>query len=240
MKTEQMKLGQVALNERNPRVITDGKMEKLINSILVFPKMLSMRPVVIDEANTALGGNMRMKALNAIAVMTAQEVAERLGTLKDFNERTAGEREQLVAYWREWLKSPSVEVVRAATLTEREKKEFIIKDNVSFGTWDWSLLDKEWDTQDLGDWGMDVWTPTPETWQGNNNGGGGGFNGGALPPELEGQDITPDELPKLQGDDETEMERVIIVYPKERAGELAELLGLENIEKVVYNIDELQ
>lgn len=60
-------MGQIALNERNPRTITDGKMQKLINSILVFPKMLSMRPVVIDEANVALGGNMRLKALQAIS-----------------------------------------------------------------------------------------------------------------------------------------------------------------------------
>ena len=245
MKTEQLKLGQIALNERNPRTITDGKMQKLINSILVFPKMLSMRPVVIDETNVALGGNMRLKALQAISQMSDKDIAARLATLKDYNERTNGEQVTLLAYWTEWLSEPKVEVVQAATLTEREKKEFIIKDNVSFGQWDWTMLDKDWDTADLGDWGMDVWTPAPTEWNGNNGSGVSASGGsvspvdGVLPPELQGQDLTPDELPKLQGEDEVANERVIIVYPAERAQELAEMLGLESIEKVVYHIDEL-
>ena len=246
MKTEKLKLGQIALNERNPRTITDGKMQKLINSILVFPKMLSMRPVVIDETNVALGGNMRLKALQAISQMSDEDIAARLATLKDYNERTGGEQETLLSYWTDWLADPQVEVVQAATLSEREKKEFIIKDNVSFGQWDWTMLDNEWDTKDLGDWGMDVWTPAPTEWNGNNGSGVSASGGsassvdGVLPPELQGQDLTPDELPKLEGDNETANERVIIVYPADRAQELADLLGLESIEKVVYSIDELQ
>ena len=238
-------MGQIALNERNPRTITDGKMQKLINSILVFPKMLSMRPVVIDEANVALGGNMRLKALQAISQMTDEDITARLATLKDYNERTGGEQATLLSYWTGWLANPIVEVVQASSLTEREKKEFIIKDNVSFGQWDWTMLDNEWDTADLGDWGMDVWTPAPTEWNGNNGSGVSASGGsvspvdGVLPPELQGQDLTPDELPKLQGDNETANERVIIVYPAERSQELAEMLGLESIEKVVYHIDEL-
>jgi hypothetical protein len=204
-----------------------------------------MRPVVIDEANVALGGNMRLKALQAISQMSEKDIAARLATLKDYNERTGGEQATLLSYWTGWLADPNVEVVQAATLSEREKKEFIIKDNVSFGQWDWTMLDNEWDTADLGDWGMDVWTPAPTEWNGNNGSGVSASGGsvspvdGVLPPELQGQDLTPDELPKLQGEDEVANERVIIVYPAERAQELAEMLGLESIEKVVYHIDEL-
>lgn len=239
-----MKLGQIALNERNPRTITDGKMQKLINSILVFPKMLSMRPVVIDELNVALGGNMRLKALQAISQMTDDDIAARLATLKDYNERTAGEQATLLSYWTDWKADPIVEVVKASSLTEREKKEFIIKDNVSFGQWDWTLLDKDWDNVDLGDWGMDVWTPAPSDWNGNGVGTTSGATDspvvdGVLPPELQGGDLTPDELPKLQGDDEVANERVIIVYPADREQEVAEMLGIECINKVVYSIDEL-
>lgn len=40
--------------------------------------------------------------------------------------------------------------------TEEEKKEFIIKDNISFGTWDWDKLANEWDSVKLAEWGMDV------------------------------------------------------------------------------------
>ena len=47
----------------------------------------------------------------------------------------------------------------AKGLTEEQKKEFIVKDNVGFGEWDWDILGNEWDNQKLGEWGMDVWQP---------------------------------------------------------------------------------
>ena len=47
----------------------------------------------------------------------------------------------------------------AKGLTEEQKQEFIVKDNVGFGEWDWSILANEWDNIKLGDWGMDVWQP---------------------------------------------------------------------------------
>ena len=40
--------------------------------------------------------------------------------------------------------------------TQEQKNEFIIKDNVGFGEWDWEILANEWDTQELSDWGMDL------------------------------------------------------------------------------------
>jgi len=50
-----------------------------------------------------------------------------------------------------------VEIIKAKDLTEEQKAEFIIKDNVGFGEWDWDSLANEWDSQLLGEWGMDVW-----------------------------------------------------------------------------------
>lgn len=41
--------------------------------------------------------------------------------------------------------------------TEEEKQEFIIKDNVNFGDWDWDILANDWDNQLLNDWGLQVW-----------------------------------------------------------------------------------
>ncbi len=49
-----------------------------------------------------------------------------------------------------------VPIIIADNLTEEQKKEFIIKDNVGFGEWDWDLLANEWDTDLLEDWGMDI------------------------------------------------------------------------------------
>ena len=47
-----------------------------------------------------------------------------------------------------------VEVIKAKDLTEEQKAEFIIKDNVGFGDWDWEVLNEEWDIDKLGDWGL--------------------------------------------------------------------------------------
>lgn len=41
--------------------------------------------------------------------------------------------------------------------TEEQKKEFIIKDNVGFGEWDWDILANDWEVQNLNDWGLEVW-----------------------------------------------------------------------------------
>ena len=49
-----------------------------------------------------------------------------------------------------------VPVSIAEGLTEDQKQEFIIKDNVSYGDWDWDVLANQWDTQTLDDWGMTI------------------------------------------------------------------------------------
>ena len=49
-----------------------------------------------------------------------------------------------------------VHIKIAENLTEEQKKEFIVKDNVGFGEWDWDLLANEWDTDLLEEWGLDV------------------------------------------------------------------------------------
>jgi len=45
----------------------------------------------------------------------------------------------------------------AKDLTEDQKKEFIVKDNASFGEWDYDVLANEWNSVQLADWGIDVW-----------------------------------------------------------------------------------
>jgi len=49
-----------------------------------------------------------------------------------------------------------VPIIVADQLTDKQKGEFIIKDNVGFGEWDWDLLANEWDVEALTDWGLDV------------------------------------------------------------------------------------
>lgn len=84
--------------------------------------MMELRPIIVDNDNMALGGNMRLKALEALGYKELPD---------------------------EWVK-------KASELTEEQKKEFIIKDNVGFGEWNWDTLSSEWDVEQLGNWGLDI------------------------------------------------------------------------------------
>ncbi len=53
------------------------------------------------------------------------------------------------------LKEVPIKIAKG--LSEEQKKEFIIKDNVGFGEWDWDVLANEWDSQQIEEWGLDVW-----------------------------------------------------------------------------------
>ena len=61
-----MKLSKIKPNPNNPRIIKDSDFYNLVLSIKEFPKMMSLRPMVIDRDNFVLGGNMRLKALKEI------------------------------------------------------------------------------------------------------------------------------------------------------------------------------
>jgi len=118
-----IKLSKIKPNEKNPRFVKDEKFEKLCKSIESFAeKMMPLRPIVIDENNIILGGNMRFKALKHLGY---KEIPS------------------------DWIK-------QANDLTEEEKNEFIIKDNVGFGDWDWEVLANEWNSEELEEWGLDI------------------------------------------------------------------------------------
>ncbi len=250
MKTEKVKITQVKINSENPRVITSDKFNKLVNSILVLPKMLEIRPIVVDNVMKALGGNMRLQALKEIAKWKPEALAQRLASLPDYNRKTEGERAALVEYWGNWLAKPQVHIINASELSEDERKQFMIKDNVQFGQWDYDKLANNWDNTRLNEMGMDVWDTTPTTFaplggqpattpaEPGEDENDGTFSG-ALPPELQGVDLNPNELPKIEGTDETARERVIIVYKKEQAEQLANLLGIAEVSKVVWTLDEI-
>jgi ParB-like chromosome segregation protein Spo0J len=49
-----------------------------------------------------------------------------------------------------------VPIIKASMLTADQQKEFIIKDNVGYGEWDWDILANQWDEHLLNDWGLEV------------------------------------------------------------------------------------
>lgn len=59
-----------------------------------------------------------------------------------------------------------VSVIDVTEWTQEKRDEFMIKDNLSFGDWDYDLLANEWNIDDLTDWGMDLWDTEPEEMQG--------------------------------------------------------------------------
>ena len=114
----ELPLTEIKPNPDNPRYISKDKFEKLKKSIQDFPEMLKIRPIVIRNG-IALGGNMRLKAL------------QELGHKKAY-------------------------VIKAEDLTEEQVREFIIKDNVGFGEWEWDVIANEWNVEQLEDWGLDM------------------------------------------------------------------------------------
>jgi ParB-like chromosome segregation protein Spo0J len=145
-----VKISEVKPNPKNPRIIKDGKFQKLVKSIQEFPDMLNKRPLVVftdvDNKYVVLGGNMRLKACKEIG-------------LKE------------------------IPIIVADEWTEEQKNEFLIKDNVGFGEWDWDQLANEWDVEKLEEWGLNV----PE------------FSGDIDYSILDDEDLTDDLLDMANG-----------------------------------------
>ena len=119
MNITKAKIKDIKPNPSNPRVIRDEKFQKLVKSILEFPQMLEIRPIVVNDDMIVLGGNMRLRACTE-----------------------AGLKE--------------VPIIKASDLTPEQQAEFIIKDNLGFGEWDWQMLANDWDTEQLEEWGLDI------------------------------------------------------------------------------------
>ena len=173
-----IKLSEIKSNPNNPRLIKDDKFKKLVNSIKEFPKMMDLRPIIIDNDSMILGGNMRLKALLELKY---SEVPN------------------------EWIK-------KAKDLTEDETRRFIIADNVGFGEHDWDLLANEWDSEQLIEWGLDVW---------NNN-----------------KQINLNDFFEENNEPKEEKFKIILEYTEEDYAEITELFknysGTK--EKIVFNL----
>ena len=71
MNIQVVKISEIKSNPNNPRVIKDDKFHKLCESIKAFPKMLELRPIVVNDDMVVLGGNMRLKALKHLGLTEA-------------------------------------------------------------------------------------------------------------------------------------------------------------------------
>jgi len=71
MNIQVVKIKDIKSNPNNPRVIKDDKFHKLCESIKAFPKMLELRPIIVNDDMIVLGGNMRLKALKHLGLTEA-------------------------------------------------------------------------------------------------------------------------------------------------------------------------
>ena len=121
-----MKISKLKNNPNNPRFIKDDKFEKLKKSISEFPEMMEKRPIVCV---TDADGKLYPLGGNM-----------RLKALQELGYKDIPDNWILLAD--EW--------------TEEQRREFVIKDNASFGSWNWEELANEWDAEKLEEWGLDV------------------------------------------------------------------------------------
>ena len=121
-----MKINQIKPNPNNPRLIKDDKFQKLVKSISEFPEMMEKRPIVCV---TDVDGKIFPLGGNM-----------RYKALKELNYKEIPDNWILLAD--EW--------------TEEQRREFVIKDNVGFGEWNWEELANDWDSEKLEEWGLDV------------------------------------------------------------------------------------
>jgi len=121
-----MKLSKIKSNPNNPRIIKDDKFKKLVQSIKDFPEMIEKRPMVCV---TDIDGLIYPLGGNM-----------RLKALKELNYKDIADN---------WI-------VMADDWTEEKRREFVIKDNVGYGEWDWDDLANNWDAEQLTDWGLDI------------------------------------------------------------------------------------
>lgn len=149
----------LSVNPNNPREIKAEKFDKLVESILTFPGMLALREIVVDRGieTIALGGNMRFRALSEIADMPIDLIKNKIAASRKYKDRTPYEVDQIVDYWAAWKSDPVIQVKDGSDLSEEEKREFVIKDNVSYGDWDADDLANNWDELELEDWNVDIW-----------------------------------------------------------------------------------
>lgn len=217
IETKELKLTEIEKNKgqieglpANPRTIRDHKFEKLVKSIEENPEMLALRELLVFPHGgkyVVIGGNMRYEALKKLGYKTAL-----------------------------------CKIIPQETTVE-QLKAYTIKDNNGFGEWDFDMLANEWDTVQLENWGL-----TLPVWGINNTEGVASTDSelptenneageGNLPEELLGMELTPDALPKIEGSNETEYDRIIIVFPKDKKEDLGITLGIE-LNKVLFKYED--
>ncbi len=130
-------INEVKLNDNNPRFIKDLKYKKLVQSIKESSQFMMLREIVLDENNMIIGGNMRLRA--------CIELRWKKVPTKTFTRSMADK-----------MNDEALAEGRLPKTYEEYCAEFLIKDNLSYGEWDYDQLAVDYNPISLDNMGMDL------------------------------------------------------------------------------------
>jgi len=130
-------INEVKLNDNNPRFIKDLKYKKLVQSIKESSQFMMLRELVLDENNMIIGGNMRLRA--------CIELRWKKVPTKTFTRVMADK-----------MNDEALAEGRLPKTYEEYCAEFLIKDNLSYGEWDYDQLAVDYNPISLDNMGMDL------------------------------------------------------------------------------------
>lgn len=158
-----MLLSKLQSNPSNPRTLSEVDFKKLLNKILVYPRLLEKNKITFDseQDNNILGGNMRFKTLSHIIKEFANKdiskaIKQAQTALGVDNKDLLNESVDIFSDIIDSKAIPDEWTQDAKGLTAEEKEAFVIIDNVSDGKWDFDVLANEWEL-DVYDWGLVDW-----------------------------------------------------------------------------------
>lgn len=153
--TKILNVSKVKLNPKNPRTFNKNKIEEMVISIVCFPEMLDgLRSITIKD-DIVLGGNLRLKALRTILETPTDEL---ITIIKNKSQdKTDNRINFLIDYWNNFKDKKEFNFIIADNLTEEQANEFLIRDNVNIGAWDFELLSNDWNADILTDLGINIW-----------------------------------------------------------------------------------
>lgn len=143
-----MKLSDLKVNPKNPQIFNN--LDKLINSIIEFPKMMELRPLIYEgDTNYVLGGNKRLISLNEIKLRGYDKILFYLKTIdKEDNIKLLNPIFNNII--------PNEWVISASNLNSEEKKRFVLADNIGFGEWDLDMLISDYSEFNFDELGLDI------------------------------------------------------------------------------------
>ncbi len=145
---------ELSINPINPRKIIVSQKRRLQQSIMLFPKMLYYRDIIVNKDNVVLAGNQRTTILKEILTSTPMDWMVILQENEKWQEMTEKQRDAVIDHWKAWVENPVVDVTEA-DLSEEEEKELIIKDNNEFGEFNYEKLQQIYDEINLVNFGFD-------------------------------------------------------------------------------------